>query len=303
MFRGRSIPSTILSAFRGSPRRSAPDERVDAATRASLETRIAQLEREVFRLRDLSGRLLTAHDDERRRIARNLHDNLSQQLALLAIGLQELGLHLPATPDGTASPVDDLWRQTVEISSDVHKLSQKLHPSKLDTLGLVTTMRAHCRDASRHGVRIHFSDRDVPAGIPPEVGLSLFRILEESVANVIQHSAAAEAHVTLQGEDGGLVLRIADEGRGFEPGGAGQPPGLGLVSMPARLHGLGGTVTVVSTTGGGGTIVEARVPGIGAGVPSVPSEPRDDAASASFAPQDGAGSLDPAAGSFRPRVH
>ena len=234
-------------------------------SRSSLESRIALLEGEALRLHELSRRLMTARDDERRRIARDLHDNLSQQLALLAIGLQELGLHLPAASDALAGSVNQLWRQTVDISTGVHDMGQKLHPSKLETLGLVITMRGYCRDLSRPGLRVHFSDRAVPSAIPADVALCLFRTLEESLANVIHHSAAAEAHVTLEGAHGELILRIVDTGRGFDAGGAPQPPGLGLISMSERLHGAGGTLTVVSTAGRG-TTVEARVPDGGAGV-------------------------------------
>ena len=242
------------------------------APRSSLEARIAALEDEQRHLRDLSCRLMIAHDDERRRIARDLHDHLSQQLALLAIGLQELGLQLPGLPDPLAAAVDDLWRRTVEISSDVHNLTHRLHPSKLETLGLVITMRGHCRDVSRQGVRVHFADHDVPAGIPPDVALCLFRILEESVANVIQHSGVREAHVTLDGTGGELVLRVVDAGRGFEPGGTQHRTGLGLISMPERLHAVGGTLTIVSLPGRG-TTVEARVPGVGGGVSSFSPRP------------------------------
>jgi signal transduction histidine kinase len=238
-------------------------------SRSSLESRIAVLQREAVRLRELTRGLIAARDDERRRIARDLHDNLSQQLALLAIGLQELGQHLPAASDALAGSVNQLWRRTVEISTGVHDLGQRLHPSKLEALGLVITMRGHCRDASRPGLRIHFSDRAVPGAIPPDVALCLYRTLEESLANVIHHSAAAEAHVTLEGADGELILRIVDTGRGFEAGGSNQPPGLGLISMSERLHGAGGTLTVVSTAGRG-TTVEARVPDGSAAVQGTP---------------------------------
>ena len=115
------------------------------------------------RLADLSRRLIVAQEEERRRIARELHDHLSQQLALLAIELQQLDMH---PPDALSATLHDLWRRTTEIASDVHGISHRLHPSKLEALGVVITMRGHCRDISRHGVRVHFIDREVPPTCP-----------------------------------------------------------------------------------------------------------------------------------------
>jgi signal transduction histidine kinase len=165
----------------------------------------------------------------------------------------------PASPDALSAGLQDLWRQTTELSSQVHALCQRLHPSKLETLGFPTTARGHCRDISRQQrVVVHFSDRSGPGELPPDVALCLFRVLEEAVSNAVRHSGATEVFVMLQRVDRELLLRISDSGRGFDPAAPRQPSGLGLVSLHERLRAVGGTLRVASTPGVG-TIVEARV--------------------------------------------
>jgi PAS domain S-box-containing protein len=208
-------------------------------------------------LRDLSHRLMRAQDEERRRIARELHDHLSQQLALLAVDLQQLVIKRVPTRDAVAS-LQEAWRRTTEIASDVHAISHRLHPSKMEALGLVATAQGHCRDISRQSLPVHFSHADMPSGINPDRALSVFRILEEALSNVLRHSAATEARVTLTGTDTHIVLRVADNGRGFVDTGR-QPSGIGLVSMRERLQLLEGTLSLTSVPAKG-TVLEARVP-------------------------------------------
>ena len=208
-------------------------------------------------LRDLNRRLILAQEDERRRIARELHDHLSQQLALLAIDLQRLSMNPPDVAETLVAALQDGWRRTAEIASDVHGISHRLHPSKLEALGLVATIRAHCRDVSRQSIAVHFVEKNVPAGIPPDVALCLFRVLEEALSNVAKHSGASEAEVTLYANDGNLTLHVADTGRGFARD-AKRNGGIGLVSMRERLQALGGTLSITSTPGKG-TIVEATI--------------------------------------------
>jgi PAS domain S-box-containing protein len=210
-------------------------------------------------LRDLSHRLMSAQDDERRRIARELHDHLSQQLALLAIDLQQLSMQPPHSSEALVPALHEAWRRTTEIASDVHAISHRLHPSKMEALGLVATIRAHCREVSRQSVVVEFLEQDVPTGIAPERALALFRVLEEALSNVVRHSGARGAHVALAGADGDLLLRVADDGRGFEPGEHRRDHGLGLVSMRERVQALDGSLSITSVPGRG-TVVEARVP-------------------------------------------
>jgi signal transduction histidine kinase len=207
-------------------------------------------------LHDVNRRLILAQEDERRRIARELHDHLSQQLALLAIDLQQIVVAVPKTPEALRESLQEAWGRTAEIASDVHAISHRLHPSKMEALGLVATMRAHCRDLSRQSLSVHFSERNVPAGLPQDMSLGLFRVLEEALTNVVRHSGAREADVMLD-FDREVVLRVSDTGRGFR--GAGDSSGLGLVSMRERIEALGGRLSIASHPGRG-TVVEARVP-------------------------------------------
>ena len=209
-------------------------------------------------LRDLSRRLMVAQDEERRRMARELHDHLSQQLALLAIDLQLLAVHPPASPMDAVPALQNAWRRTTEIASDVHAISHRLHPSKMEALGLVATIRAHCRDVSRQNLAVRFEEQDVPTGISPDRALSLFRVVEEALSNVARHSGATQAHVVLLGLDSAVVLRIADNGTGFTDNRS-LDTGLGLVSMRERVESLSGSLSIMSGAGKG-TIVEARVP-------------------------------------------
>jgi PAS domain S-box-containing protein len=208
-------------------------------------------------LRDLSRRLMQAQDDERRRISRELHDHLSQELALLAVQLQQLVVQPPASLDGFIMPLQDAWRRTAEIASDVHGISHRLHPSKMEALGLVATIQAHCRDSSRQGRPVTFRETNVPK-ISPDRALSLYRVLEEALGNVFRHSGATGAHVTLVGLDHQVVLRVSDDGAGFVNDGE-KTAGLGLVSMRERVESLNGRLAIVSVPGSG-TVVEARIP-------------------------------------------
>jgi signal transduction histidine kinase len=202
--------------------------------------------------RVLSGRLITAQEDERRRIARELHDDLQQRLALLAIELDVIANTRQAlTSDEAVACARRLWQKTVEISSEVHALSHRLHPSKLEALGLLKTVRGYCRELSQHGLRVAFTDEGVPDSIPPDVALSVFRVVQESLQNVVKHSGAADARVTMAGRDGRLRLTVEDDGRGFDTTVTNHGAGLGLVSMRERLHLVGGELTIESACGRG----------------------------------------------------
>ena len=221
-------------------------------------------------LRGINRRLILAQEDERKRIARDLHDHLSQQLALLAIDLQQISVAPPKSVDALREALQAAWGRTAEIASDVHAISHRLHPSKMEALGLVATMRAHCRDMSRQGVKVAFFEHNVPSHIPADVSLCLFRVLEEAVTNVARHSGAHEATVTLD-FDGQIGLRVFDKGRGMGKTGR---LGLGLVSMRERIEALGGTLAIASRPGNG-TFVHARVP-----MPAAPVAARQSAESA-----------------------
>jgi PAS domain S-box-containing protein len=211
-------------------------------------------------LRELSGRLIRAQEEERRRVARELHDDLQQRLALLAIELEGMALGRPLGGRADwAAQARRLWTCTNEISSEVHRISHRLLPLKLETLGLLRTVESYCRELAPQGMRVVFVHDNVPATVPDEVALCVFRVVQESLRNVAKHSGSAEAHVSLSGSEGGLTLVITDAGCGFDLDAAGASGGLGLLSMRERLYLVGGDIDVQSSSGGG-TRIAIRVP-------------------------------------------
>lgn len=210
------------------------------------------------RLRDLSGRLIRAQEEERSRIARELHDNLNQQLALLSTELEQLVQH--SSPRAhLETKVRVLTKRVQEISSLVHHMSYQLHPSRLDYLGLVPALRALCRDVSEaSGPKIDFRESNVPEGIPKDVALCLFRVAQESLRNAVRHSGAASVLCELCQRKGLLDLTITDSGTGFELEAARAKGGLGLVSMEERLRSVGGEL-VIRSRPLRGTQIEARI--------------------------------------------
>jgi signal transduction histidine kinase len=219
----------------------------------SNESALRASHREVQRL---AGKLIAAQESERARIARELHDDLSQKLALLSIDLDRLMEHAGA---GAAKQMQDVVKRAREIATDVHELSHDLHPSKLETLGVVSAVQGLCRElAVQHEMTIEFAHENVPRHIPSDPAVCVFRIAQEALHNVVKHSRSARADVRLWHADGMLQLLVADAGRGFLPGSK-SDDGLGLVSMRERVHFLGGDVTIHSLPGVG-TRIRVRVP-------------------------------------------
>jgi PAS domain S-box-containing protein len=217
------------------------------------------------RLQELSGGLINAQEQERRRIARELHDDLNQRLAMLSIELEQLGQHLPRSADELRQRTRELWTRVHDISAEVHRLSYQLHPSKLDTLGLVAAVRSLCKEISeRQVLGVEFSHRRVPGAIHKDVALCLFRVVQEGLSNAIKHSGAQGAKVELIGSPEEIHLRISDSGAGFSVVDVKEKGGLGLVSMQERLRLMGGELSIESQPGRG-TRIEARVPLIAPG--------------------------------------
>jgi len=212
------------------------------------------------RVHTLAGRLIAAQESERRRIAHDLHDDLSQKLALLSINLERLGAS-GGTEDveDLSARVQQLSGEVGEIATSIHSLSHMLHPSRLETLGLVAALASVCRDLStQHGLRIDFRHDSVPAVVSPDTALCLYRVVQEALHNIVKHSRARQASVRLSGRDGQLDLLVEDSGRGFDPQTA-SPVGLGLISMQERVNYLGGRLAVRSTPGVG-TRISVSVP-------------------------------------------
>jgi signal transduction histidine kinase len=207
---------------------------------------------------DLAGRLIGVHEDERRRLAGALHDGLSQSMALLAVELEMVGQHPPNAPGQIKSRMDELSAQVKALSADVHRLSYTLHPAKLEQLGLATATAGFCREVEQaHQIAVQCSCQNVSRWLPPDVALSLYRVVQEALQNVVKHSGAKSATVELRAADGEIQLNVADTGKGFDTGAVNK--GLGLVSMRERVRLVSGQIHWRSQPGHG-THVYVRVP-------------------------------------------
>ena len=210
--------------------------------------------------RELSGRLIRAQEDERSRLARELHDDFSQRLTVLAIDLARTAAIISDSPVEAIRRIHELRSRVSEIGADLHSLSHRLHSSSLEILGLVLGVSSFCGDfAERQHIQVDFAHNEVPRNIPPEVELCIFRIVQEGLRNVKRHSAATRAEVRLEAIANGLYLSIADQGVGFDMTKRSSRTGLGIRSMQERLRLLGGRVEIRSRPGQG-TTVEVWVP-------------------------------------------
>jgi signal transduction histidine kinase len=206
------------------------------------------------RIRDLGSRLLNAQERERARIARELHDDISQRMAALGLDLKMLGDSLRGRDAALTSGV---MARTQEITRSIHDLAHQLHPARLHLLGLVGALRGLERELSRPGLSISTTHDTVPP-LSPELALCLFRIVQEALQNAIKYSQAHEITVDLHGVADGVRLTITDDGIGFDVDGT-WTRGLGLISMRERIEAVGGTLSIFSKPGFGTRLV-ASVP-------------------------------------------
>src|SRR5581483_634488 len=199
----------------------------------------------------LAGRIIAAQEAERARIARDLHDDICQQLTLLALDLQPLRTVSQAV---AAETIDAALQKLDQIIADTHSLSHRLHPSIVRELGVIAAMKAECRHFSeRYCIPVKFTCRAPVTGVAEENGLVLFRILQEALHNVAKHARASDVQVSLDQSRDHLWLRVQDSGIGFDPGQTQR--GLGLASMRERVALAQGTVWIHSAPGRG-TLVE-----------------------------------------------
>jgi PAS domain S-box-containing protein len=211
-------------------------------------------------LRDLSRRLIRAHEDERALLARELHDDVSQRLAVLAIDVGRA--ELAASDSAQARAMRLVREQLVRLSEDIHSLAYQLHPSVLEELGLVEALRAECERRSRQGrLAVAMDLESLSAAVGKEAELCLFRVAQEALTNVARHASTQAASVTLRQADGGLLLAVRDEGIGFDPAKPRQGRSLGLASMRERVHLVNGTLDIETAAGQGTTLV-AWVPAL-----------------------------------------
>jgi PAS domain S-box-containing protein len=210
-------------------------------------------------LAGVSGKLIEAQEQERRRIARELHDDIGQRLALLAIELAQLQQR-SSTPSELPERIGKLQLLTSEIGADIQSLSHELHSSRLQYLGLAAALRGFCQEFSeQQKVEVDFNAHDLPSPLPPDISLCFFRVLQEALHNAAKHSGVRHFEVRLWGTSGEIHLTITDPGVGFDIEATKANRGLGLISMQERLKLLHGILAIESQLGRG-TTIHASVP-------------------------------------------
>jgi PAS domain S-box-containing protein len=221
---------------------------------------ISERKRSEEKLQALRSRLTRAQEEERARIARDLHDDTGQRLALLSIDLEQLKQFSVKSESALTPQLDSLVKIASEITTDVHNVSRRLHPSQVELLGLVRALSNFCKDfAARNAMEIRFLHPDLFPKPSHDIALCLFRVAQESIRNVQKHSGSREALVELTEVSGSLRLCVSDTGAGFDPAALDSSPGIGLLSMEERLRSIGGELAVHSHLGAG-TCIEASIP-------------------------------------------
>lgn len=232
----------------------------------ALRRKQEELERSQAELQALAGRLLTAQDDERRRISRELHDDVNQRLAMLTLDVESLQARLPRSPRETAERLAAIRDRLVALSDDVHGLAYGLHPSVLDHLGLEAALRSHVADLRRHdSIRIDLRVGDDIEPLPVDLAACLYRVAQAALRNVVKHAHAGVVVVEVEAVDGGVRLSVADDGVGFAAP-TRSSEGLGIVGMQERVRLVGGRFVLTSRVGEGSRVtVWVPLPGGGAG--------------------------------------
>lgn len=209
--------------------------------------------------RELARRLISAQEETRRRLARELHDDFSQRLAVIAMHAATI----ERGRDDSATITEGLRRiqdESVKLSEDIHDIARQLHPSILDDLGLPDAVASACEKFSQYEeIPVEYTHDNIPPGIPKDVALNTYRIVQEGLANISKHAHASKVRVSLTQRDGALRLVIEDDGAGFDAATAAKRGGLGLAGMKERIDLIGGTLTVRSAPGEG-TTIEAVAP-------------------------------------------
>jgi signal transduction histidine kinase len=210
-------------------------------------------------LASMGRRLIEAHEQERAWIGRELHDDINQRLALLAVELDRWSQQFSSSSEISAH-FQHAQQRIAEIIKDVQGLSHRLHSSKLEYLGLVAAANSFCKEiAAQTKAQVHVSHANVPRDLPKEIVLCLFRVLQESLQNAAKHSRAHRYEVQLNGDAEGIELNVTDDGVGFDQREAMKARGLGLISMRERLQLVNGDFSVTSKLGHG-TTIRAYVP-------------------------------------------
>jgi signal transduction histidine kinase len=208
----------------------------------------------------VSQKLIEAHEEERTRLARELHDDISQQVALLSLHLQRVKDSLPASAAALEKEIGAAIQQTIDLATDIQALSHRLHSSKLEIVGLAAAAAKFCEElADRQRVEIDFHSEIISKTLPLGITLCLFRVLQEALQNAIKHSGSRRFRIVLKGQVDDVELTVQDSGLGFDPQEAIRGRGLGLISMKERVELVGGQLSIHSEMGRG-TTIQVRVP-------------------------------------------
>jgi signal transduction histidine kinase len=204
--------------------------------------------------------LIAAQERELSNIARELHDDICQRLAMLSLKIERVTKQWSAGEAQVGEQLENIWKQCNVLTHDVQALSHELHPSLLDNLGLIAAVRSICRELSEQSsVAVDFTTKNVPSLLPREVSLSLFRIVQEALHNALKHSRGTQFSVHMTGVDDGIRLEIRDWGVGFDTTRVRSKGGLGLVGMRERIQLLNGKIEIDSRPNAG-TRVRVNVP-------------------------------------------
>jgi PAS domain S-box-containing protein len=230
-------------------------EMEDALRKSEGELRWSQND-----LQKLASRLITAQEEQMRQLARDLHDDLSQKLAVLAIDTGILEQKCVTSPPDVHRKLVEIKKKLIKVSEDVHSLSRQLHPSIIDDLGLVHAIDSECFTFTQTtGIAVSFSPQNVPAPLPKETALCIYRVIQESLRNVAKHSKAREAQISLIGGPERLHLAVRDSGIGFDMNEVKHKAGLGFTGMRERVRLNRGTLSIQSEPEKG-TVVEVIIP-------------------------------------------
>jgi PAS domain S-box-containing protein len=212
------------------------------------------------RVRVLAGRLITAQEEERRRIARDLHDDLNQKMAALSIEISSLRLQLPPSAEGVSEKLDLLQSRTSRLVEDIRELSHEIHPAAFEHTGLVPALTSMAAQLKRlEDVDVQLDLPGTPPEIPPNVAICIYRVAQESIRNVVRHSGIRCVHVALITDLCSVTLEVRDSGRGFDVHRARANGGLGLISIEERVRLLDGSVELESRPGAG-TVLRVGIP-------------------------------------------
>jgi signal transduction histidine kinase len=207
-----------------------------------------------------SQKLIEAHEEESRRIARELHDDINQRLAVMNMRLGYVTQGPPVSAADFKREIGEVSQEIANLAADIQAISHRLHPAKLEILGLEKAAAGFCEElSSRHNLTIDVHFESIPTALPREISLSLYRVLQEALQNVAKHSGSRHAYVSLNAQIDTIDLTVRDSGAGFDPQEAMSGRGLGLTSMKERLKVVGGHLSIHSQPGHG-TIVHAVAP-------------------------------------------